>query len=108
MVWSVFRCVLLTDGNVKCFGKNYAGQLGLDDTEIRGDEENEMGDNLSTVYLGGQQATAIACGEEHRLVPPPRPSVFLLSWFSRDSRTALCLSPAFLLLWFSRLLAVFF
>lgn len=59
------RCVLLASGDVKCFGKNYAGQLGLDDTNNRGDEDNEMGNNLPSVYLGGKQASAIACGEEH-------------------------------------------
>lgn len=48
-----------------CFGKNFAGQLGLGDTENRGDEPDEMGNNLPRVYLGDKKATSIACGEEH-------------------------------------------
>lgn len=60
-----YRCVLLNDGDVKCFGKNFAGQLGQDDTDNRGDNDDEMGDNLDPVDLGGKKASAIACGEEH-------------------------------------------
>lgn len=52
-------------GDVKCFGKNYAGQLGQDTTENIGDDEGEMGDNLDTVNLNGKKATSIAAGEEH-------------------------------------------
>lgn len=31
-------CVILDDGTVRCFGRNYDGQLGLGDTEDRGNE----------------------------------------------------------------------
>jgi hypothetical protein len=50
-------CALLTDESVKCWGYNYNGQLGLGDTDYRGDEEGEMGDSLPAVPLG-----ALSCG----------------------------------------------
>lgn len=50
---------------MKCFGKNYAGQLGYGDTEHRGDDDGEMGNNLDTVDLGGKKAVSLAAGEEH-------------------------------------------
>jgi len=59
-------------------GANEFGQLGLGDTETRGDEtgyyddnydwitSNRMGDNLPAVSLGeGLTATTITCGSEH-------------------------------------------
>ena len=59
-------CALLDDDSVKCWGGNYNGQLGLGDTNSRGDESNEMGDNLPTVNLGtGRTAKAIATGGYH-------------------------------------------
>eukprot|EP01083_Nonionella_stella_P156828 508282_1 len=45
-------CGLSFAGTVKCFGHNVNGQLGLGDTNNRGDEANEMGDNLPDVDLG--------------------------------------------------------
>ncbi|NDA77286.1 MAG: hypothetical protein EBY07_05690, partial [Actinobacteria bacterium] len=45
-------CVVLDNNKVKCWGLNFAGQLGLGDTANRGDAANEMGDNLPTVDLG--------------------------------------------------------
>jgi len=59
-------CALLTNGQVKCWGYNGYGQLGLGDTNSRGDNPNEMGDNLPAVDLGsGHPAVAIAAGESH-------------------------------------------
>jgi cysteine-rich repeat protein len=54
------------DGQVKCWGRNSAGQLGLGDKENRGDTPDEMGSNLSAVDLGtGRSATALSLGLNH-------------------------------------------
>ena len=47
-------------------GSNASGQLGLGHTNSRGDDPNEMGDNLTAVDLGtGGKAKAIAAGYQH-------------------------------------------
>ena len=59
-------CAILDTGDVKCWGHNGTGGLGLGDTADRGDDAGEMGDNLPTVDLGtGRTATAIAAGVRH-------------------------------------------
>jgi alpha-tubulin suppressor-like RCC1 family protein len=45
-------CASLDDGTLKCWGYNAFGQLGLGDTNNRGDAPGEMGDSLPTVALG--------------------------------------------------------
>jgi hypothetical protein len=62
-------CVILDDGQLKCFGYNGYGQLGQGDTSNRGDGPGEMGDSLAAVSLGtGRSATAVACGWYHSCV----------------------------------------
>ncbi|XRB12276.1 EGF-like domain-containing protein [Pseudoscourfieldia marina] len=45
-------CALLDNDAVKCWGENLFGFLGYGDSISRGDEPNEMGDNLPEVDLG--------------------------------------------------------
>ena len=59
-------CAILNDGSLKCWGSNASGQLGLGDTNNRGDQPNEMGDNLPAVDLGtGKVAIAVSAGQLH-------------------------------------------
>ena len=61
-----FMCALLNDGNVKCWGDNLSGQLGLGDFIGRGDNADEMGDFLPAVDLGfNKLAKALGGGEKH-------------------------------------------
>lgn len=60
-----FTCALLSDGKVKCWGENGYGQLGLGDTNDRGDVAGEMGTNLAAIDFGvNKTATAIAIASE--------------------------------------------
>lgn len=59
-------CVILTNDQVKCFGRNSYGQLGLGDVEDRGDSIDEMGDQLPFVNLGsGLTVKQLALGSYH-------------------------------------------
>ncbi|MEY3356943.1 MAG: hypothetical protein RIR87_2 [Actinomycetota bacterium] len=61
-------CVVLDNGDVKCWGLNDDGQLGVGDTVARGDAAGEMGDALPAVSLGlasGLRVTGIAAGDAH-------------------------------------------
>ena len=59
-------CVVLDNGQVKCWGYNAAGQCGLGDTTNRGTTTASMGDGLPTVNLGtGRTAKQISIGSNH-------------------------------------------
>jgi alpha-tubulin suppressor-like RCC1 family protein len=58
-------CALLVEGDVKCWGFNESGQLGLGDTRMRGGSPSEMGDGLPAVALGSHHVLSIASGAEH-------------------------------------------
>ena len=60
-VYSYHACIV-SKGNVrvKCFGRNNFGQLGLGDTEWRGDQVEEMGDFLPFVSLGSGMSGIVA------------------------------------------------
>lgn len=44
-------CALLDNDSLKCWGKG-GGALGQGDDEARGDDPDEMGDNLPAIDLG--------------------------------------------------------
>lgn len=59
-------CAILDNSQVKCWGRNDFGQLGLGDTTRRGDSAGQMGDALPYVDLGtGRSAKGISAGGLH-------------------------------------------
>lgn len=67
-------CATLNNLTVKCWGSNHRGQLGLGDTNSRGDQPGEMGNNLPAVDLGTTEngerfiAVEIVAGSNHTCV----------------------------------------
>ncbi|MFO0667496.1 MAG: hypothetical protein U0174_26330 [Polyangiaceae bacterium] len=58
-------CAILDDDTLKCWGRNHLGQLGLGDTNNRGDNAGEMGDALPVVDLGtGRHAKDVVLGDD--------------------------------------------
>lgn len=54
-------CALGVNGAVQCWGYNIYGELGLNDTQHRGDSPGEVGPNLPVVDLGtGRTAKVVA------------------------------------------------
>lgn len=60
-------CVILDDGGVKCWGRNFHGCLGLESSAIAvGDGPGEMGDDLPRLDLGaGRTALEVDPGDQH-------------------------------------------
>jgi Alpha-tubulin suppressor and related RCC1 domain-containing proteins len=42
-------CSIMDNSSIKCWGYNASGQLGIGDTDSRGNGANEMGDNLPSI-----------------------------------------------------------
>eukprot|EP00438_Fugacium_kawagutii_P034184 Skav233182 [mRNA] locus=scaffold24:196492:198081:+ [translate_table: standard] len=62
-------CAILNDDSLRCWGENYAGQLGRGDTEDVGDGPGEMGDVLHPIDLGTDRtAKHVAAGARHTCV----------------------------------------
>ena len=62
------KCAISTTGSLKCWGRNWNGQLGLDDNVPRGNGPGQggMGDSLPTVNLGpGRTARDVVEGAYH-------------------------------------------
>jgi alpha-tubulin suppressor-like RCC1 family protein len=57
-------CVLLVGGNVRCWGRNQVGQLGLGSTTTIGDDESPT----TNVDLGGATAIAISANDDNTCV----------------------------------------
>ena len=66
-------CALLDNEDLKCWGGNSNGELGLGDTNHRGDTSGEMGNSLPAVSVGSGRKVASVWRTPPRLRHPGRP-----------------------------------
>eukprot|EP01083_Nonionella_stella_P090079 251658_1 len=78
---NIHNCALSTSNKVKCFGRNWHGQLGYGDTNDRGDVPNEMGNNLLELDLGSSFIPMqITTGFDHTCVLSTNNKVKCFGW----------------------------
>jgi len=89
--YNYHTCALSTNGELKCFGNNQYGSLGLGHTSNVGDTAGDMGDNLFSVDIGsGFTASGVSIGKSegwHQCVFEDDASAnMLLKCFGRNSK----------------------